>query len=698
MNNFGIDQMDYEDSSLLPADNSDGSDNESEFLRTFESDLNQADHSFNNINENEEEITSIQQTSKTTDKNWASRRQSAGVIPLFVDREKKRVRVLAGRERNIANWIEGSRKWSYFGGRKKLDDADVFVTAAREFVEESLAILAGKNEINSVTDALRENKFLMRIEVGEPVTNSSNAENTPIIQKDVPTDKWINVFYFHTCFVVEIPYDKTLPEQFQTVSKLIKILKNTCNTYIEKWNQLIKKVGKRYVPALRWPSKNDITNNLTNPGEQIEYCFNGEIVPNGKLIFEPMTNSVIKEQDKQVVFIADPSLTSVVLDILELARLREHVNKTFQECFNDFPSVKNHPAIWYGEDCWFINKDYLEKEEIGWFDLSHFSFANGSDEGTSDSSDGEYESDIFKAKRKQKTVKENRDQVASIYWRDAAYPVMQFLADHRELLFFSSESQILVEGKDEALNMNWRITKSSSNNNISLIEMVRPRIQKSLNSNPLSPHNQQLSPLTHSLNNHSNPHLLRIPSPASSNLFWNQTNRSNSPIDYHNTHRSKSLPNFQSKNHQHPQHPQHPHQQQRITHNQRTNYYKAPSTPYSPNQRNWGNWGNSSQQNYYCGDPWVTPTSLSPYNQSNQQNHYSFQQPPIIPPYYSQSQQNQPQVYHPSNAMQSPSAIPMGSNSNSHQRRMMWEPRSTRGNNINYDNTSSRLLSRTRYD
>jgi hypothetical protein len=676
-NNYIIEQMDYEDSSLLPADNSDGSDNENEneneFLESFESDSIQNEI----VNENDDDKTSLHQSVKTTDKNWSSRRQSAGVIPLFVDREKRRVRVLAGRERNIANWIEGSRKWSYFGGRKKLDDADVFVTAAREFVEESLAVLAGKNEITLVTDALRENKFLMRIEVGEPVANSLGNENSPMTQNDATTDKWINVFYFHTCFVVEIPYDKTLPEQFQTVSKLIKILKNTCNTYIEKWNQLIKKVGKRYVPALRWPSKNDIANNQATPDQRIEYCFNGDIVPNGKLIFEPMTNSVIKEQDKQVVFVADPSLTSVVLDILELARIREHVNNTFQECFKDFPSVKNHPAIWYGEDCWFINKDYLEKEEIGWFDLSHFSFANGSDEGTSDSSDGEHESDIFKSKRKHKTVKENRDQVASIYWRDAAYPVMQFLADHRELLFFSSESQILVEGKDEALNMNWRITKSSSNNNISLIEMVRPRIMKSLNTNPLS-HHHQLSPLTHHINNHSNPHLLRIPSP-SSNLFWNQTNRSNSSIDYHNNHRSKSVPNFQTKQHQ------------RTPNTQRTNQYKSPSTPHSPNQRNWG------QQNYYCGDPWVTP-SLSPYNTPNQQ-HYSFQQPAITPPYYLPSHQNQPQVYHhSSSATQSPSSIPLGSISNPSQRRMMWEPRSTRGNNTNYDNSSSKLLTRMRYD
>ena len=601
-----------------------------------------------NLNSNIIDNDEVKQTSTST----SGRRASAGVIPIFVDSKKKRIRILAGRERNIAGWTEGSRKWSYFGGRKKIDDVDVFETAAREFVEESLAVIPNQNSIEQVADSLRNGNFLMRIDVGEPENNVT--KQTQMKSNDI---KWNEIFYFHTCFVVQVSYDRSIGEQFQTVGKLIRILKNACNSYIDKWNSLVKKVGKRFVPALRWPVKN---NN--------EISFTGDLVPKGRLHFDSISNTVSLDCDQQdtenrfkTILQVDHSIKSIVLDVLELARLRDHVNRTFEECFVDFPSVKNHPAIWYGEDCWFINKDYLEKEEVGWFDLSHFAVNGGSDEGTSGS---DIDLDLLETKNHSRVmVRERRSQVSSIHWRDAAYPVMQFLADNRDMLFFQptiEQNQSLIQtGCDIAANLHWRITHKE---NQTLIEMVRPRIPKFLggswSSSTTPSQNQKTNQKTNSLpqlernnyfetntfkenlyrspsstnyrqNNHQNnintihppyclSHDLPLQRQPPYSLYQPQMNR-----PYHQPFQTfeqlchrRSLPNLYNN----------PHSQIGASSNNHVPYYSTLTRQQNQNQhqhsKNHGNHNNHSNNNdVYNDDPWKPPSCY--YNMDNHYNKFS---------------------------------------------------------------------------
>ena len=49
--------------------------------------------------------------------------------------------VLLGKERPVLNWPEGSSKWSDFGGGRGEVDGSAEGTAAREFVEETLAVV-----------------------------------------------------------------------------------------------------------------------------------------------------------------------------------------------------------------------------------------------------------------------------------------------------------------------------------------------------------------------------------------------------------------------------------------------------------------------------------------------------------------------------------------------------------------------------
>ena len=123
----------------------------------------------------------------------------AGVLPITFDQNGE-LCFLLGREHYVAGW-QGSETWSAFEGGTKTTDRDVFHTAAREYIEESLAVLCDNmcthETIEGVAQALREHDYLFRVttQLAAPKRSSSKSR-------------------YHVTFVVYFPYHDGLVEQF----------------------------------------------------------------------------------------------------------------------------------------------------------------------------------------------------------------------------------------------------------------------------------------------------------------------------------------------------------------------------------------------------------------------------------------------------------------------------------------------------
>ena len=123
----------------------------------------------------------------------------AGVLPITFDQNGE-LCFLLGREHYVAGW-QGSETWSAFEGGTKTTDRDVFHTAAREYIEESLAVLCGNmcthETIEGVAQALRGHDYLFRV-----TTQLTAPKRSP------------NKSRYHVTFVVYFPYHDGLVQEF----------------------------------------------------------------------------------------------------------------------------------------------------------------------------------------------------------------------------------------------------------------------------------------------------------------------------------------------------------------------------------------------------------------------------------------------------------------------------------------------------
>lgn len=111
---------------------------------------------------------------------------SAGVL-CFSRRTDGKLVVLLGREKETAGWKQGSNKWSGFSGRIEQGE-DLYDGAAREFVEESLAVVPFDNDkvtsARKVSDVLRGQggagwKVELYMRVSPPLTHVSFVQGVP---------------------------------------------------------------------------------------------------------------------------------------------------------------------------------------------------------------------------------------------------------------------------------------------------------------------------------------------------------------------------------------------------------------------------------------------------------------------------------------------------------------------------------------
>ena len=126
----------------------------------------------------------------------------AGVLPITVDPTGE-LCFLLGREHYVAGW-QGSERWSAFEGGTKPGDEDVFHTAAREYIEESLAVLhddqCTRETMRKVATALRAGEHLFRLTMRVASPPHKHRHNRK------PR--------YHVTFVKYFPYDADLVTRF----------------------------------------------------------------------------------------------------------------------------------------------------------------------------------------------------------------------------------------------------------------------------------------------------------------------------------------------------------------------------------------------------------------------------------------------------------------------------------------------------
>ena len=142
-----------------------------------------------------------------TDSKPQGRIVGASLLCMVVDPVWFRVYFLLGKERRTPHWRAGSNKWSEFGGKVCADAPTAEETAAKEFVEETLAVVKffdhdtlPRTQYADIATSLCNGDYIFKIKiifgaVGDPC--------------------------HHVTFVKQIPWDPATVARFQTCRDLI---------------------------------------------------------------------------------------------------------------------------------------------------------------------------------------------------------------------------------------------------------------------------------------------------------------------------------------------------------------------------------------------------------------------------------------------------------------------------------------------
>ena len=117
----------------------------------------------------------------------------ASLLCYCVDPMWGRLYFLLGKERKNTRWPGGSERWSDFGGRTASRNEDPEETAAREFWEESMAMVryfdedtVPRSEYQDIADSLRRGEFTFQFTLGFGYENKPRSYVTFV--KQVPWD------------------------------------------------------------------------------------------------------------------------------------------------------------------------------------------------------------------------------------------------------------------------------------------------------------------------------------------------------------------------------------------------------------------------------------------------------------------------------------------------------------------------------
>lgn len=257
----------------------------------------------------------------------------AGVLPVAIDKNGK-IWFLLGKERFISHW-RGSLKWSGFeGGRKEGEKVEM--TAAREFIEESIGTVSldeGRSCISSVLRQIENSEYVARIVLC--ILHGENQERR-----------------YHVTYLMQTLLDVACPQEFEVRRNKIIVLR--------EYASLLRK----YVMHLQ---------DLPLPREEEE--FNSEYVdcitsvyktPKDVLCVE-VYNATDKRHDVLLFDNVSPHMARIYLKWFEVRKTCTVKLEEFDDAEEEMLSITRNKM---GEVMSLsINEDYIEKQNIMWWEM-----------------------------------------------------------------------------------------------------------------------------------------------------------------------------------------------------------------------------------------------------------------------------------------------------------------------------------------
>lgn len=236
--------------------------------------------------------------------------------------------ILLGKENRQGKYGKILEDWCGFGGAaESYDLSSIEQTAAREFVEESMALPLLKNTNNnntSVHDFLNQENVFQDLQNGEYVQKVE-------MKKAVRSNHVVNF----TGFLKRIPWQPDLPQQFSFIRKYLLQLRTACCAHNDACNQIF--------------SKDECL---------IEISDNNYKICNKKTEESYAKTWNTEEKNYQ--------------NVLE-------TRKQMLQTYNEIPDcIRRHPAITLHTVCYqeteylydiTVSEAYLEKSEVQWWSL-----------------------------------------------------------------------------------------------------------------------------------------------------------------------------------------------------------------------------------------------------------------------------------------------------------------------------------------
>ena len=272
---------------------------------------------------------------------------SAGILPFSIaPNSANDIYVLLGKEDNIPGWKYGSNKWCDFAGSSENSDIDVEMTAAREFIEESLAIV-------SLTEKPRhsnDDRFEEIPDISKLLRNKKFAHKVTLLRKSQGD------ICKHVLYLKQVPWMPHLPNNFQNVRNRLGQLRN----HLRKYDESVLKLPIDFP----FPGRSVHIKGQRGPVVNIQNFGHDSV---NISIWCTVAKSV-----RSVVL----KITEICDDIPAVKNVIENWQKLRQTFYRLPYSLRNHPAIdvkmVYKTALILkikINDIYLEKQSINWWSL-----------------------------------------------------------------------------------------------------------------------------------------------------------------------------------------------------------------------------------------------------------------------------------------------------------------------------------------
>tara|TARA_B100001741_G_scaffold12711_1_gene9923 strand:+ start:1224 stop:2183 length:960 start_codon:yes stop_codon:yes gene_type:complete len=258
-----------------------------------------------------------------------------GVIPISFDQNGE-ILLLLGKERYISHW-RGSLKWSGFEGGKK-ENESVEHIAAREFVEESMGVLAlDKNHTNcsidNVLNVINTDKYVARV-----LLCINHNENKTMEKR------------YHITYVIQVPLQSECNEKFATLRQHFVDFQ----IKLSQFQTLMDQLPSEY-PFIK--------EDLIIKGKKVKAVTDVAVI-NNELVVTYLEEEGIHCIRKEVP--TNDTLSTYLRWFSYRIQLQEELKK-----FKDIPD-----AISIHKNClgFFVNaklnEEYIEKQQIHWWKLN----------------------------------------------------------------------------------------------------------------------------------------------------------------------------------------------------------------------------------------------------------------------------------------------------------------------------------------